>query len=191
MNTRFYTLKLLGLLLSAGLVSVTAMAQTIPLLGTVLATGNVSATILSPLSIAVTGAGMNFGNIVPSAQLGAVVLAPGGTRTATGGASTMAQAGGNVSAASFAVTGQNSASYSVALPALPALLTAQGGAVGLAMPVTAFTSDLTATGVSTIWSGALGGAGTGSFNVGATLTVGVNQGAGVYTGTFPVIIFYN
>ena len=191
MNNRFYTLKFLGLLLSAGLVSAPAMAQTIPLLGTVLATGNASATILSPLSIAVTGAGMNFGNIVPSSQLGTVVLAPTGSRTASGGASTMAQSGGSVSAASFAVTGQNSASYTVALPLLPAFLTAQDGAVGVAMPVTAFTSDLTATGVSTIWSGALGSAGTGTFNVGATLTVGVNQGAGVYSGTFPVIIFYN
>ncbi len=191
MNNRFQTLKFLGLLLTVGLVSSPTMAQTIPLLGTVLATANASATILSPLSIAVTGAGMNFGNIVPSAQLGTVVLAPAGSRTATGGASTMAQAGGSVSAANFAVSGQNNASYSVALPSLAASLLPQGSATGAPMLVTSFTSDLTATGISTIWSGALGGAGAGTFNVGATLTVGVNQGAGVYSGTFPVIIFYN
>jgi hypothetical protein len=191
MNSRFHTLKFLGLLLTVGLVSSPAIAQSVPLLGTVLATANASATILSPLSIAVSGAGMNFGNIVPSSQLGTVVLAPAGSRTASGGASTMAQAGGSVSAANFAVAGQNNASYSVALPSLAASLLPQGSAVGAPMLVTSFTSDLTATGISTIWTGALGGAGTGTFNVGATLTVGVNQGAGVYSGTFPVIIFYN
>jgi len=184
-------LKFLGLLLTVGLVSSPAIAQSVPLLGTVLATANASATILSPLSIAVSGAGMNFGNIVPSSQLGTVVLAPAGSRTASGGASTMAQAGGSVSAANFAVAGQTNASYSVALPSLAASLLPQGSAVGAPMLVTSFTSDLTATGISTIWTGALGGAGTGTFNVGATLTVGVNQGAGVYSGTFPVIIFYN
>jgi hypothetical protein len=191
MNSRFHTLKFLGLLLTVGLVSSPAIAQSVPLLGTVLATANASATILSPLSIAVSGAGMNFGNIVPSSQLGTVVLAPAGSRTASGGASTMAQAGGSVSAANFAVAGQNNASYSVALPSLAASLLPQGSAVGAPMLVTSFTSDLTATGISTIWTGALGGTGTGTFNVGATLTVGVNQGAGVYSGTFPVIIFYN
>lgn len=37
----------------------------------------------------------------------------------------------------------------------------------------------------------LDGAGDGTFDVGGTLTVGANQPAGVYTGTFEVVAIYN
>ena len=191
MNSRFHTLKFLGLLLSAGLVSAPAMAQvTFPIIGVVTETAKAAVTILSPLSITATGLGMNFGNVVPSGQLGTVVLTAGGVRTMTGGASTMATAG-TVSAASFSVNGQNSATYSVALPLLAVSLTPQDGATGAPMLVSEFTSDLTATAINGVWSGALGGTGSGTFNVGATLAVGMNQGAGLYTGTFPVLLAYN
>jgi hypothetical protein len=191
MNSRFHTLKFLGLLLSVGLVSSPAMAQLSvgSLIGVVEATANASATVLSPLSITATGLGMNFGNVVSSTQTGTVVLTSAGGRTVTGGAGTMGQAG-TVSAASFDVTGQKNATYSIALPLL-ATLNPQSGGSGLPMTVTAFTSSLTSTVLPIVWNGVLGTAGTGSFNVGATLNVGLNQAAGLYTGTFPVLLAYN
>jgi len=191
MNSRFHTLKFLGLLLGAGLVSAPAMAQLSvgSLIGVVEATANASVTILNPLSITATGLGMSFGNVVTSSQPGTVVLAPTGTRTVTGGAGTMGQAG-TVSAASFDVTGQKNATYSIALPLL-ATLNPQSGESGLPMAVTAFTSNLTATVLPIVWNGVLGTAGTATFNVGGTLTVGLNQAAGLYTGTFPVLLAYN
>jgi hypothetical protein len=191
MNHRFYTLKLSGLLLAAGLVCAPAMAQLSvgSLIGVVEATANASVTILSPLSITPTGLGMNFGNVVSSSTLGTVVLTSSGDRTVTGGAGTMGQAG-SVSAATFDVTGQKDATYSIALPLL-ATLNQESGTLGVAMTVTAFTSSLTASALPLVWNGVMGTAGTGTFNVGGTLNVGMNQAAGLYTGTFPVLLAYN
>ena len=132
---------------------------------------------------------MNFGNVVSSTQVGTVVLTSTGARSVTGGAGTMGQAG-TVSAASFDVTGQNNATYSLGLPVL-ATLNPQSGAPGVSMTVTAFTSSLTATSLPIVWNGVLGASGTGTFNVGGTLNVGLNQAAGLYTGTFPVLLAYN
>ena len=197
MNSRFHTLKFLGLLLGAGLVSAPAMAEdpvssligTVgSLIGVVSAPATASVNILSPLSIN-EGTAMNFGNVVSSSALGTVVLAPGGARTVTGGAGTMGQAG-TVTAASFAVKGQARATYSVGLPVLPVWLIADG--LPLAMAVTTFTSSLTAENeITGQWSGQLNTAGTGTFNVGATLNVLPNQASGLYTGTYSVLIAYN
>ena len=195
MNSRFHTLKFLGLLLSAGLVSAPAMAvdlapviNLLPLTPT--ASANASATIISPLSITKVN-DLNFGDVVASGALGSVVMAANqaGSRTAFDGASTMTTQTGTVSAASFNVTGQNSATYSVTLP----VTTTLNAGAGANMLVTAFTSDLAQTNdlVSTIRSGTLSSSGAQTFYVGATLNVTPNQAAGSYTGTFPVIIFYN
>jgi len=191
MNHGFHTLKLSSLLLTAGLVSAPAMAELSvgSLIGVVDATANASVTILSPLSITPTGLGMNFGNVVSSSTLGTVVLTSSGDRTVTGGAGTMGQAG-SVSAATFDVTGQKDATYSIALPLL-ATLNQESGTLGVAMTVTAFTSSLTASALPLVWNGVMGTAGTGTFNVGGTLNVGMNQAAGLYTGTFPVLLAYN
>ena len=192
MNSRFHTLKFLGLLLSAGLVSAPAMAEenfisaVTSLIGVKTGTANASVTILSPLGISETTA-MNFGNVVSSSALGTVVLTPGGSRSVTGGAGTMGQPG-DVAAASFSVKGQNGATYSVGLPIL-VLLDKEGG---VAMRVTAFTSNLTSVSPELgLWSGALDEGGAQTFNVGATLNVGTGQVEGLYEGQYSVLIAYN
>ena len=79
------------------------------------ATANASATIITPISIS-KNTDMNFGNIVASAAPGTVVLTPAGARSITGGTFLPATTG-TVAAASFTVTGANSFTYAITLPA--------------------------------------------------------------------------
>ena len=54
------------------------------------------------------------------------------------------------------------------------------------MAVDGFNSNATGT-----IPGVAPGTGTETFSVGATLTVGVGQASGTYTGTYPVTVQYN
>lgn len=146
--------------------------------GQVGATATATATIVTPIAI-VNASNMNFGNVAVSTAAGTVVLAPAGTRTATGGV-TLPAVGGTVSAATFTVTGTSGATYSISLPATA---TISFGAID--MTVDNFTSNPTPTGTLT--------GGTETLQVGATLNVGASQAAGVYTsGTpFTVTVNYN
>ena len=141
-------------------------------------TASASATIIAPISIAKT-ADMNFGNIAVNATPGTVILATAGTRTKTGGVTLPATAG-TVTAAQFTVTGANATTYAITLPTSITIshLTDY-------MYVDTFTSNPSSPGLTD-------GNGTQIIFVGATLTVGASQAAGVYgPGSFPVTVNYN
>ena len=147
------------------------------------ASSSISATIVTPISIA-KDVDMNFGNIAVTASGGTVVLAPAGTRTATGGV-TLPVVSGTVAAAAFTVTGQSAYTYDITLPAGNIVLSSGGNS----MNASSFTCSigLTAGALST------GVTGSQSFNVGATLAVSANQAAGSYTTATPfnVTVNYN
>ena len=143
------------------------------------ATATATATIITPIAISKT-IDMNFGNVAVGSVAGTVVLTPSGVRSKTGGV-TLPIVTGTISAASFNVTGLGSYTYTITLPSTP--LTISSG--GNSMTVTAFTSTPSGTGT-------LSG-GSQTLNVGATLNVGVNQVAGLYTSAAPfqVTVNYN
>ena len=139
-----------------------------------------SATIVTPIAIAVVN-NMNFGNINAGSG-GTVVLPTTGARQATGGV-TLPATTGTVSAASFTVSGQADYTYSITLPSTVTITHSAGTET---MSIGTFVSDPATTGT-------LNGSGTQTLNVGATLTVGSGQLAGVYTSAsaFNVTVAYN
>ncbi len=147
--------------------------------GQVNATATATATIVTPIAI-VNASNMNFGNVAVNAVAGTVILDPAGTRTSTGGV-TLPVVGGTVTAATFTVTGNSGATYSITLPSTATTITS-----GLNnMTVDNFSSTPTPTGTLT--------GGTETLRVGATLNVGASQPAGIYvSGTpFTVTVNYN
>lgn len=148
------------------------------------ATASATATIVSPISISKT-TDLNFGNVAVSTAAGGIVTldpSAAATRTASGGGGVSLPAvTGPVAAALFAVTGQASFTYDITLPVSATVVNGANS-----MTVDNFTSSLGAT-------GALDGAGTQSFYVGADLTVAAAQAPGIYTtGTsFIVGVNYN
>lgn len=141
------------------------------------ATANATANVVTPITIA-KNTDLRFGKFSPGITTGTVLIATGGGRTATGGVSLSAlDAGG---AASFTVTGDTVATYAITLPT-NGTVTITNGANSMA--VNDFVSNPSGTGTLT--------AGTQNLSVGATLSVGANQAAGSYTGTFQVSVDYN
>ncbi|HCV15589.1 MAG TPA: hypothetical protein DF637_04575 [Rikenellaceae bacterium] len=145
------------------------------------ATATATGTILTPIAIA-NAANMNFGNVASSGTAGTVVLPPAAspTRTTTGGVSLPSPVG-TISAATFTVTGNGSATYAITLPSTATTVTSGANT----MTVDAFTSSPSGTGTLT--------SGTQTLYVGATLNVGASQAAGEYvSGTaFTVTVNYN
>lgn len=162
-----------ALVLSAGLFPAAVHAQQ----STDFDTANADVTIVSAISITKT-VDMNFGDVVQGA--GTVILDTAGGRTATG-ATTLGNTGATA-AASFDVTGDPDATYTISLPLAPITLTGPG----TDMTVDQFVSTPTDATPQT-----LDGAGTATLLVGATLTVGAVQTSGAYTGTFDVTVTYN
>ena len=148
------------------------------------ATASASATIVTPISIAKT-ADMNFGNVaVNTSNNGTVVLAPAGSRTATGGV-TLPATVGSPAAASFTVSGEANYTYAITLPSSTITL-AETSNPSNQMSAGTFTSTPSATGT-------LSASGSQVLSVGATLNVAANQAAGTYTTTqdFDVTVNYN
>ncbi|HEY0054361.1 MAG TPA: DUF4402 domain-containing protein [Pedobacter sp.] len=147
-------------------------------------TATASATIVTPISILKT-TDLNFGNVAVNATAGTVLLdAIGGTPTTTptGGVTLPTAAGNARTAAAFTVSGQPSYTYAITLPGSPTTLT---GASGGQMTVNLWTSLPSATGT-------IGGGGTQTLYVGATLNVTGGQTSGLYTGApFTVSVNYN
>jgi Mat/Ecp fimbriae major subunit len=114
---------------------------------------------------------MNFGFIAPPAAGGNVVLSTSGTITGPGGFVFVgAHNAGSFTASSFA--------------GFPAVVTFGGNTTlsdtsGHTMALGNFTNDA---------AGNFDGAGSLVFDVGATLTVGANQAAGSYSGTYVVTV---
>lgn len=140
------------------------------------ATSNVGASIVPAISIAKT-ADMEFADVVASGSAGTVVLSTAGARSVTGGA-TLGN-GTGAAAAAFTVSGDPSSTYSISLPASATITSAPN-----TMTVDTFTSSPSGTGT-------IGGGGTQTLTVGATLQVGASQAQGTYTGTFDVTVAYN
>ena len=126
---------------------------------------------------------LNFGRFSPETQGGKVILTPDGVRSAQG---TVVLAGGTHNAASFYITGQYEASFSIALPLGPQLLT------NLKNDKTIQVSDWKSYPVQGIGVGILTG-GEMTVLIGASLTVGdMNANpVGIYAGTYAVTFAYN
>jgi spore coat protein U-like protein len=109
---------------------------------------------------------------------GTVVIAPGGTRTATGSTSGFNSL--TFGAASFAVSGAPSAAYSITLPTSQVALSGPGSGVY----VDTFISSPSGTGT-------LNSTGSQALAVGATLHVPTGPVAGTYSNVFAVTVTYN
>ncbi len=137
-----------------------------------------------------TSQNLSFGTFTPGGG-GTVVVSPAGGRTATGGVTLFTAAQfSQPAAASYTVTNPNNgtSSFTITLPAGSVTLTRTGGTA--TMSVGTFTSNpATGQGTNKKGFGQLAG-GTGSFTVGATLTVGASQTAGTYTGTYSVTVAF-
>ena len=143
------------------------------------ATATATATIVTPISLTKT-LDMDFGNVAVNAtSAGTVELTPAGSRVAAGGVTLPATAG-SVAAAAFTVDGQANYTYAITLPT--GVHQISNGAVN--MNVTGFSSLPSTTGT-------LDANGTQALTVGATLTVGAAQPAGIYTSTTPFSVMVN
>ncbi|MDH5178329.1 MAG: DUF4402 domain-containing protein [Gammaproteobacteria bacterium] len=152
-----------------------ALATLGPIAQAATTSATASATVLTPIAISTT-TNMSFGDLyADNVSSGTVVLAVDGSRTTTGGASLGTTPG---TAAVFAVTGNVSATYVVTLPSTDVTLTSGANT----MIVNTFSDNSL---------GALDGTGNDSFNVGATLNVGISQAPGAYSGSFNVTVNYN
>jgi hypothetical protein len=163
--TKYFALLLIGF-------PANAFAQAI-------ATASATVTIVTPIGIT-KAVDMVFGNIATTPTPGTVVLGTDGVRTPNGGV-TLPASTGTVTAASFAVTGSGSYTYTISLPSSPITLsgTTDGVTVG------AFVSNPAPTGkLST---------GTQTVNVGATLNIPASTAADTYKNTsgLRVTVNYN
>ncbi len=150
-KTKFLTLSLIMLACTAGV-----FAQ---------ATATATAVILTPLSISKT-LDMDFGDIVAGGG-GDVVLNPQTTSRSTTGPGVF----GTFTLAAFSVTGNSASTVTIGLPATHTITRVSG------------TETMTVSNFTSFPSGTLtlsDPAGTGTFNVGATLGVGASQVPGTY-----------
>jgi spore coat protein U-like protein len=146
-------------------------------------TATASATVIVPIAIA-KATDLSFGKFAAGTSAGSVTIKTDGTRTVTGVTAT----GGTLSAASFNISGEPSATYAIDTSATTANLTSGSDTLSLAL-----VSDFTAGGASsgTQATGTLSGTGTQTLYVGGTLTVGANQANGSYSGSVSVAVAYN
>lgn len=126
---------------------------------------------------------LNFGRFSPETQGGSVLVTPDGVRSTTG---SVELSGGTHNPASFYITGESNATFSIMLPSAPAVLT--NTATSKMMHVSNWVSTPsqgTGTGLLT--------RGSQEVKVGATLIVGSmdDNPVGVYTGTYSITFGYN
>lgn len=145
-------------------------------------TASTTATVVTPITISKT-VDLSFGKIVPGVSSGTVVLAPANNARAVTGGTTLGNSPG--AAATFTVSGQVDATYSITLPG--SAITLSDGSEHT-MTAGTFTSDPTPTGT-------LSGAGSGTLKVGGTLNVdtSTNNPTGTYTNAagLSVTVAYN
>jgi hypothetical protein len=147
---------------------------------------NVSATVSAQVIAVLTAtetSQLNFGRFSPETQGGKVILTPDGARTSQG---TVVLGGGSHNSASFYITGEYDATFSVTLPSGPAVLTNTLNAK--TMQVTDWQSiPAPGIGVGKLTGGAM------TVQVGAILNVGdMNANPiGIYTGIYAITFAYN
>ena len=149
------------------------------------ASATATATVVTPIAIT-KAVDLVFGSFYPGASIGTVDVNTNGTRSVSGGV-TSASGGATPSAAKFDVTGQGSATYTIAY-ASGVTLTGPGSPMALTQ-----ISDLTGAGgaATLVAAGALTAGGTQSIYIGGSLAVGANQTAGAYSGNISATVVYN
>jgi len=149
--------------------------------GMAIATAETSGNVIVPLTIDKIQ-DLQFGNIVPTAVAGTVIIAPIGDRSVTGGVLIFSNATGNPHQAQFVVHGEPNATYSIDVPAEAFMVTSGENE----MQVSTFTTAPTPTGT-------LNGEGSQTLDVGATLNVNLNQAPGLYTNAnaLSITVAYN
>ena len=140
------------------------------------ASANATTTIISALKICKVS-DLQFGAFA-SGVPGTITISPTGARTVNGPLA-ISVANYPVTAASFTISGQDHLDYTILLPGSVVLK----GPSGSTLTLTKFVSDPSR-------HGTLSNDGTATLNVGGTLTLGSNQSAGFYSGSFPVTITY-
>jgi hypothetical protein len=146
------------------------------------ATGQIFAEIIPVFSASET-AQMNFGRFSPGPQGGQIILTPQSTISVIGSVS---KGPGTHNAASFFVSGDADAAYSVSLPSSPVILTHMTSARTM---VVNNWSSVPAPGIGT---GMLQN-GYQEVYIGATLNVGTlnDNPVGIYTGSYTVTFDFN
>jgi len=157
-----------------------------PFINNTLAQSVVNATATAQVIAELTAtetAQLNFGRFSPETQGGKVIVTPDNVRTAQG---TVVLGGGSHNSASFYITGEYDATFSVTLPSAPAILTNTLNAK--TMQVT----DWQSTPAPGIGVGKLNG-GAMTVQVGAVLNVGdmYANPVGIYTGIYAITFSYN
>lgn len=144
------------------------------------ATSSADAVIATPITLTNT-AGLNFGTILAGTAASTVQMtaAASPTRTVTGGDASLIAS--TISAATFTVDGNAGQTYAITLPADGSVTITSGANT---MSINGFTHSEGATPT-------LSGTPPDTIHVGATLSVGANQAAGTYTGSFDVTVAYN
>jgi len=146
------------------------------------ATGNIIAEIIPVFSASETSQ-MNFGRFSPGPQGGEIILTPQSTVSVLGSVFTGT---GAHNAASFYVSGDSDASYSISLPASPVVLTHVSSSKTIRI---ADWNSIPSPGIGT---GKLQN-GFQIVYVGATLKVGtlIDNPVGIYTGTYTITFDFN
>jgi len=170
-----FTIRILILAVFPIFIAATMQAQ-------VRVTGHVSAEVITSLA-AMETAQLNFGRFAPQSAGGQVIITPQGTQSSTG---TIALGSGTHNAASFFISGESGALFSITLPNGPVSLTNTSNSK--TMVVTNWTSVPTP-GMGII----IPERGSQVVLVGATLVAGTNNDnpVGIYTGTYSITFGYN
>lgn len=149
------------------------------------ASATASATVVTPIAIT-KATDMVFGSFIPNTTAGTIDVNTDSARTFTGGV-TAAPGGATPAAARFNVTGEPSATYTIAYA--PTVTLTGPGAPMLLTQV----SDLTGAGAAAtlVATGTLSAGGAQSIYVAGSLAVGANQVSGAYTGNITATVAYN
>jgi hypothetical protein len=186
MNNRFHTLKFLGLLLAAGLVSGQAMAQTAT------ATATANAVVIKPITL-VKATDLSFGRLASVA--GTVsISATDNTRSSTVAANLIAANGTSTppSRASFTVGGEPNLTYAISAPAATIELT-DGSSNKLSVTLTGvYHLNGTASGAAaTVSTGTLSSAGADTLGIGGSLTLTDTTPSGTYANSSGISLTVN
>ncbi len=167
--------------LFSALVLIAFAANTVNAQNTDTESANASANILEIIEIT-KDADLHFGDIVPSGTAGDVTVAPSSAGTRTANNVTLLTQFTTQAAAAFTVNGEKNAAYYITLPSGDITLTESVSSA--TMVINTFTTDKASN------ESQLNGSGTDSFFVGAKLSVGGTQTAGLYEGSFDVTVTY-
>jgi len=145
-------------------------------------TGQVFAEVVEVITATETSQ-LNFGRFSPGSQGGEIIITPDGNISTTG---TVVMSGGVHNAATFNITGEEGATFSVTLPAGPVTLNHINDAK--TMVVDTWVSDPS----QGMWID-LSDYGSQVVKVGATLEVGIRNDnpVGLYSGSYSITFAYN